>query len=150
MKFDWALEWDQSSGALSFCKVGIIIITRNHLEIVVISVSAYLASSSSPSFCVKAFQFLHTWTQIAAFECIQCYDNQIKALLRTNTKCIQVKELFGTTTTAAKHEKALDVTSHTFLTQALRKAKYSKKDITVKDVLGGFALKSTSSSNCAH
>ena len=46
-----------------------------------------------------------------------------------------------TTNTAAKHKKALDVTSHTFLTQALKKAKYSKKKITEKDVMGGFALK---------
>ena len=43
LKFDWALEWDQSSGALSFCILGVVIIipSRNYWSF---SVSAYLAS----------------------------------------------------------------------------------------------------------
>ena len=89
LKFDWALEWDQSSGALSFCILGIIIITPSRncchfsfciLSVIIItlilrksiSVSAYLDADS----CVCLYSILWWWNQSITRDQHKVYSSQ--------------------------------------------------------------------------
>ena len=141
LKFDWALEWDQSSGALSFCILGIIIITPSRncchfsfciLSVIIItlilrksiSVSAYLDADS----CVCLYSILWWWNQSITRDQHKVYSSQRTIWDERPTQQPNIKRPSMSLPTRSLHKRS-------------KKQNTLKRKLLKKDVMGGFALK---------